>query len=619
MSSGTGANIVYYKADGTTATSASEAVRTISVNGTSGSIEYTGLDTSKTYTVTETNSSGEAISATNTPAAITGYTWNSTESTKVATVNSTDFDATTHEATATITNKYEQDTTPTGKFTLTKTIDAENLTESEFTSALKFQVKVTTGGDTKYIDKDGNLVDTATSFTMSEAGFTKVAGESNKWSKTFENLPDGTYEVTETNKDVNGYTFTQTGSTTEGSTTITNGTASNDVNLLDKYTKITQPVPGILTLNKVVSGCGPLSSSPVNFYVQDASGNYYDASGNNCGSVKTAITVTPSTPVYVPLPDGKYTISEDAPTASDYILKSDSVTTVTLDDFKASTGAVVTLINIYENNAQPTEPTNPTQPTSPTTPTSPTNPSSPTTPTETTGTTTSETPVTCSVPISKQDVGGLEINGAVLTITNADGFNNDLSGVTVTQNGQPANGLTVSSGSVSFTTIESSSAIVSGLPVGTYILTETVVPNGYVVAESITFRVDSEGNVWVCGTPEEKVQMIVMIDRTDPIVSQVKVDDVVVPPENYTVNPDKTVTLKDDYTKTLVAGVHRITITYTDGTETTVEITITAGAAKVPATGEGSDYLMIAGAVALISSAAVALAYTFYKRWREED
>jgi hypothetical protein len=223
------------------------------------------------------------------------------------------------------------------------------------------------------------------------------------------------------------------------------------------------------------------------------------------------------------------------------------------------------------------------------------------------------------VPISKQDVGGLEINGAVLTITNADGFNNDLSGVTVTQNGQPANGLTVSSGSVSFTTIESSSAIVSGLPVGTYILTETVVPNGYVVAESITFRVDSEGNVWVCGTPEEKVQMIVMIDRTDPIVSQVKVDDVVVPPENYTVNPDKTVTLKDDYTKTLVAGVHRITITYTDGTETTVEITITAGAAKVPATGEGSDYLMIAGAIAMISSAAAALAYTFYKRWREED
>ena len=275
--------------------------------------------------------------------------------------------------------------------------------------------------------------------------------------------------------------------------------------------------------------------------------------------------------------------------------------------------------NNYENNAQPTEPTNPTQPTSPTTPTSPTNPSSPTTPTETTGTTTSETPVTCSVPISKQDVGGLEINGAVLTITNADGFNNDLSGVTVTQNGQPANGLTVSSGSVSFTTIESSSAIVSGLPVGTYILTETVVPNGYVVAESITFRVDSEGNVWVCGTPEEKVQMIVMIDRTDPIVSQVKVDDVVVPPENYTVNPDKTVTLNDDYTKTLVAGVHRIIITYTDGTEITSEITVTAGAAKVPATGEGSDYLMIAGAVALISSAAVALAYTFYKRWREED
>jgi hypothetical protein len=390
-----------------------------------------------------------------------------------------------------------------------------------------------------------------------------------------------------------------------------------------KNTYSASSVPGTLTLKKVVTGCDAISSTPVNFYVKDASGNYFDASGNNCGTTATAIPVTPgdANAVIISLPDGTYDVSEDVPVVADYNQLASSVTSgkATVD---ANTTATVILYNNYEKKTQPTEPTNPTQPTSPTSPTaptSPTNPSSPTTPTETTGTTTSETPVTCSVPISKQDVGGLEINGAVLTITNADGFNNDLSGVTVTQNGQPANGLTVSSGSVSFTTIESSSAIVSGLPVGTYILTETVVPNGYVVAESITFRVDSEGNVWVCGTPEEKVQSIVMIDRTDPIVSQVKVDDVVVPPENYTVNPDKTVTLKDDYTKTLVAGVHRITITYTDGTETTVEITITAGAAKVPATGEGSDYLMIAGAVALISSAAAALAYTFYKRWREED
>ena len=137
---------------------------------------------------------------------------------------------------AEFTNVYK-DTTPTGKFTLTKTIDAENLTESEFTSALKFQVKV---------DKDGNLVDTATSFSMSEAGFTKVAGESNKWSKTFENLPDGTYEVTETNTDVNGYTFTQTGSTTSGSDSITAG-GTAQVDLLDKYTKWTS-TPKMLSL-----------------------------------------------------------------------------------------------------------------------------------------------------------------------------------------------------------------------------------------------------------------------------------------------------------------------------------------------------------------------------------
>ena len=375
---------------------------------------------------------------------------------------------------------------------------------------------------------------------------------------------------------------------------------------------------GTLTLMKFVNGCDALASTAVNFYVVDGNGNYFDASGNNCGTTPIAIPVTPGTAVTISLPDGVYTVTEDAPNNADYTMLNTSVTsgTATVD---ANTTATVILYNNYEKKTQPTEPTNPTQPTSPTTPTSPTNPSSPTTPTETTGTTTSETPVTCSVPISKQDVGGLEINGAVLTITNADGFYNDLSGVTVTQNGQLANGLVVSSDSVSFTTIESSSAIVSGLPVGTYILTETVVPNGYIVAESITFRVDSEGNVWVCGTPEEQVQMIVMIDRTDPVVSQVKVDDVIVPSGKYIVNQDKTITLTEDFISTLVAGEHRITVIYSDGSETSTTITIAAGAVKIPATGERSDDLMLAVVITIISSAAVALAYALYKRRREEN
>ena len=611
LSSGTD----YYNLDGTVAASAAAAVQTISVTGTSDSITYTGLDTSKTYTVTETNASGVAVSGASSVATIGGYTWTSTGSTIVATVNSTDFNATTHAATAEITNKYEQNTAPTGKLTITKTVDGDGLTPDEYKDKLTFQVYNETTG--MYIDKDGKETSSQVSFTMFDAGFT-YDSSTKVWSKTFENLKDGKYTVTEVNKDIPGYDFDYSapGIKTEGDATIANGNAVA-VDLKDVY-KNTTVTTGKLTLKKSVTGCDALLNTPVNFYVKDASGNYYDASGNNCGSVKTAITVTPSTPVDVPLPDGTYTISEDAPTASDYILKDDSVTTVTLDNFKAADGATVTLENNYKKNVQPTViPTVTPGPTA-----APTvAPTVVPTVAPTVAPTGAPAPIpgTVSVPISKQDVGGLEINGAVLTIVNADGFSNDLSGVTVTQNGQPASGLVVSADSVSFTTVESSSAIVSGLPVGTYVLTETVVPIGYVVAESITFRVDTEGSVWVCGTPEEKVQSIVMIDRTDPIVSQVKVDDVVVPPENYTVNPDKTVTLKDDYTKTLVAGVHRITITYTDGTETTVEITITAGAAKVPATGEGSDYLMIAGAVALISSAAVALAYTFYKRWREED
>jgi LPXTG-motif cell wall-anchored protein len=225
--------------------------------------------------------------------------------------------------------------------------------------------------------------------------------------------------------------------------------------------------------------------------------------------------------------------------------------------------------------------------------------------------------VICEIPISKQDVGGAEINGAVLTITNASGFNNDLSGVTVTQNGQPASGLTVTSTAISFTTVASSSAIISGLPVGTYVLTETVVPIGYVVAESITFRVDTEGNVWVAGTPEEQVKEIIMIDKTDPSVSQVLVDGVEVSPENYTVNPDKTITLKDEYTKTLTAGTHKITVKLSDGTTAESTITITASASKVPATGESVRNLSLFIGLAMIASGIAVL--VIRRKYRNEE
>ena len=143
---------------------------------------------------------------------------------------------------------------------------------------------------------------------------------------------------------------------------------------------------------------------------------------------------------------------------------------------------------------------------------------------ETTTTTATPTPVALvseptpvpTVNISKADVMGNEIDGAILTITNAEGQNIDLSGVTVEQNGQPACGLIVYPNKVQFSTVATSQAVVTGLPEGTYVLTEVVVPNGYLVAESITFRVDGNGETWVCGTPDEKVPTIVMTDMADP-------------------------------------------------------------------------------------------------------
>ncbi|MBR4580681.1 MAG: hypothetical protein IKO32_05560, partial [Lachnospiraceae bacterium] len=72
-----------------------------------------------------------------------------------------------------------------------------------------------------------------------------------------------------------------------------------------------------LRLGKTVEGnCDAAKTANYTFYVQDARGNYFDVNGNNKGSVKTPIIITPGQEVTVKnLPDGKYTVSEDPTSA----------------------------------------------------------------------------------------------------------------------------------------------------------------------------------------------------------------------------------------------------------------------------------------------------------------
>ena len=76
---------------------------------------------------------------------------------------------------------------------------------------------------TKWLDKDGKLVDEKTLITLgTEDGFT--SDEDGKvWTKTFASVPAGEYTVKEENSAIVGYTLDEENSTTEATATVVAG------------------------------------------------------------------------------------------------------------------------------------------------------------------------------------------------------------------------------------------------------------------------------------------------------------------------------------------------------------------------------------------------------------
>ena len=139
-------------------------------------------------------------------------------------------------ATVALSDTYEEQGPETGDLVITKTVDGLNITESEFEGALKFTVQ---NADGKYLDKDGNLSDEKVELTLKDGGFVK--GEDGTYTKTFEGVAPGTYTVTETNSDVEGYDLVSGQSTTSGEgAVVAGGTAT--VALSDTYEEITHSV-----------------------------------------------------------------------------------------------------------------------------------------------------------------------------------------------------------------------------------------------------------------------------------------------------------------------------------------------------------------------------------------
>ena len=445
-------------------------------------------------------------------------------------------------------------------------------------SSYVFNVK---SGDTYYgLDDQGNVVTDANPIAITVTPGTTVS---------LTGLPAGDYQVTEVRDgiSVSGYTLSVTGERTvsldDDATTATPD--SETVTVVNTYSQML----GTLTIEKVLGAGAPASASSLD----------YQFTVTAPDGTSQIVTITGAgTATLTDLVPGQYTITENATSAAigGYQWTATGNGSVTVDVVGGQT-STVTITNDYEATTAPTQPTTPsssetTPSSSETTPSSSVSETTTTTTTTTTEVTTTTTVFVSAmdVEISKQDIAGAEIDGAVLTITNAAGTTTNFltAGVTVTQNGLPASGLGVAADKVTFTTVASSSALIHGLPVGRYVLTETIAPRGFLIAESINFEVRNDGTIWVEGTPQDQlVERVVMQDLADPragdtatptptpaSVSSLLIDGKEISSDNYTVNSDNTVTVNEEFARTLGAGRHRVVITMDDGSTRTLILTV---------------------------------------------
>ncbi|SCW69538.1 hypothetical protein SAMN02910456_02646, partial [Ruminococcaceae bacterium YRB3002] len=141
---------------------------------------------------------------------------------------------------------------PTGGLVITKTVVGP-VTEEEAAGALTFQVTTVIEGVTKYLTKDGKLVDEVTTLKLSDSCFEDTGD--GKWTATFSNLPTGKYNVTEINtaikdKDGNNYKFIMDDSITVKENVAVSTASGATVDLKDVYEAPT----GGLVITKTVVG-----------------------------------------------------------------------------------------------------------------------------------------------------------------------------------------------------------------------------------------------------------------------------------------------------------------------------------------------------------------------------
>ena len=476
-------------------------------------------------------------------------------------------------------------------------------------------------GDTYYgLDDNGGLITSATPIPISVAYGNEVS---------LSGLPNGTYTVNEVRDgaEVQGYNLNVEGETdytlddSDPSTMVARCTITNT------YTS-TAPTTGSLTIIKNIGDGAPTSAYAMDYTFTVTGPNGYSADVVIHGAGSETVTG---------LVPGTYTVTEQASTATiggyQWTATGDGVATVNV--VAGNTPSVVTITNSYNETTAATSATTSettvetTAATTEATTESTVQSSETAAPSETTATTTEVTTsviiTAIDVNISKQDIAGAEIDGAVLTITNAPDNNVNFleAGVTAMQNGLPAAGLEVTADKLQFTTVASSQALIHNLPVGKYVLTETIAPRGYLIAESISFEVRNDGTLWVAGTPQDQlVERIVMRDladptvgqeaeRTTPVVNSVSINGITITPDHYTVNSDGTVTIDEEYARVLGVGRHQIQVTFSDGTTRMLYITVNSDGSVVQT---GESRVSASSIMAIVMLAAGGMVFSVRRR-----
>ncbi|MCR5807602.1 MAG: DUF5979 domain-containing protein [Oscillospiraceae bacterium] len=205
-----------------------------------------------------------------------------------------------------------------GTLVIKKTIliDGDKVTDEEIAGGLKFTVETRIAGTTWYIGKDGKLTTTKYEFTIKDDfdnnGKANTDGE---FTKTFNNLPEYNYTITETNSTIgDGYTLT-TEITPKNAAVVGNETRT--VEIEDKYATVAKK--GDLKITKSVDGLNITENERdglLTFTVKAPDGKYLDKNGN-LNETEQVITLKDG---FVKQDDGTYVLFFDDVAIGDYVV-----------------------------------------------------------------------------------------------------------------------------------------------------------------------------------------------------------------------------------------------------------------------------------------------------------